>query len=47
MFKVNNEDTGMTPSALVFVSLILNIFFTPCFSVHIFDFEQVNVSWVR
>ena len=36
MFKVNNKDTRTTPLA----------YFTPCFSVCIVNFEQVNSGWV-
>ena len=39
MFKVNNKDTRTTPL------LTLNIF-TPCSSVSIVNFEQVNTAWV-
>ena len=33
MFKVNNKDTRTTP------------YFTPCFSVSIVNFEQVDAGW--
>ena len=35
MFKFNNKNTRTTSLT----------YFTPCFSVPIVDFEQVNVSW--
>ena len=40
MFKVNNKDF------IVFV-VNFNIYFTPCFSVSIVNFEQTNAGWVR
>ena len=36
MFIVNNKDTRTTPLT----------YFTPCFSVCIVNFEQVNSGWV-
>ena len=43
MFKVNNKDTRTTPG-IVLVSLLLTLrtYFTPCSSVSIVNFEQVN-----
>ena len=38
MFKVNNKDTRTMPLAPCF---------TPCSSVSIVNFEQVNFGWVR
>ena len=39
MFKVNNIDTRTTPLAYW-------TYFTPCSSVSVVNFEQVNVDWV-
>ena len=36
MFKVNNKDTRTTPPM---------VYFTPCSSVSIVNFEQVNAGW--
>ena len=44
MFKVNNKDTRMTPGVK---SLLITLnYFTPCFSVFIVNFGQVNAGWV-
>ena len=40
MSKVNNKD------GVVLVSLILWRYFTPCSSVFIVNFEQVNAGWL-
>ena len=57
MFKVNNRDTRTrceicsqltikTPERVVLASLLLTLnIFTPCSSVFIVNFEQVNVRW--
>ena len=39
MFKVSNKDARTTPVASV-------AYFTPCSSVSIANFEQVNAGWV-
>ena len=36
MFKINNEDTRATPMA----------YYTPCSSISIINFEQVNAVWI-
>ena len=42
MFKVNNKDIRTMP----LMSLLLTVtYFTPCSSVCIVNFEQVNASW--
>ena len=56
MFKVNNRNTKTRceicskltikiPERLVSLLLTLNIHFTPCSSVSIDNFEQVNAGW--
>ena len=40
MFKVNNKDTRKRRSGVFIVNL--NIYITPCSSVSIVNFEQVN-----
>ena len=48
MSKVNNRNTstrcGICSKLKVFLLLTLNIF-TPCTSVSIVNFEQVNAGW--
>ena len=44
MFKVKNRSTR-TIASFWYLYLILNIFFTPCSSVSIVNFEQVNAGW--
>ena len=50
MFKVSNKDTRTTPKVNnkdTRMSLLLTLtYFTPCSSVSIVNFEQVNASWV-
>ena len=50
MFKVSNKDTRATPKVNnkdTRMSLLLTLtYFTPCSSVSIVNFEQVNASWV-
>ena len=43
MFKVHSKDIGVVP---VFLLLTVNIF-SPCCSVFIVNFEQVNPDWVN
>ena len=43
MFKVNNKDTRTTPMASIYV--FIWTYFTPCSSVSIFNFEQLNIGW--
>ena len=38
MFEINNKDTRTTPMATPF---------TPCSSISIVKFEQVNAGWLR
>ena len=56
MFKVNNRNTKTRceicskltikiPERLLSLLLTLNIYFTPCSSVSIDNFEQVNAGW--
>ena len=48
MFKVNNKDTRTTPLASWWcLYSYLWTYFTPCSSVSIVNFEQVNDSWER
>ena len=47
MFKVNDKDTRTTPMPSFWcLYRSLWIYFTPCSSVSIFNFEQVIVDWV-
>ena len=44
MFKVSNKETIV----VILMSLLLtSTYFTPCYSISIFNFEQVNTTWVR
>ena len=44
MFKVNNKET----IGVILMSLLLIwTYFTLCYSISIFNFEQVNATWVR
>ena len=46
MFKVNNEDTKTTPLALFWcLYSYFWTYFTPCSSVSIVNFEQINAVW--
>ena len=46
MFKFNNKDTRTTPLSLFWcLYCYLLIYFTPCFSVSIVNFEQENTGW--
>ena len=48
MYKVNNKDTRTTSFNVFLVSFVLTLNkFTPCSSVSIADFEQVNLQWVE
>ena len=48
MFKVNNNDTGKTQLANCWCPYCyLWTHFTPCSSVSIVNFEQVNADWVN
>ena len=42
MFKVNNKDTRTTPMTSFWF-----LYFAPCSSVSIVNFEHVIVGWVR
>ena len=46
MFKVKNKDTRTTPQENTFARVsFLTFFFTPCSSVSIANFKQVNAGW--
>ena len=44
MLKVNNKDTRTTPIAY-FTYFTLWTYFTPCSTVSVVNFEQVNADW--
>ena len=47
IFKVNNKDTRTTPMASLWrIYCYLQTYFTPCPSVSIINFYQVNADWV-
>ena len=47
MSKVNNKDTGTTPTSFWCLYCQFWTFSTPYASVSIVNFKQVNADWVR
>ena len=47
MFKVNNKVTSIWHLSGIFIVNLLLTYFTPCSSVSIVNFEQVNAGWAH